>query len=281
MNNETFGTYGLPGWADRLARFCRHLPNNWLGRRLAFTLRKAVLPVAGDCVDCTIDGLKLRLFPRGNLSDKRLLCTPAMLDGPERRFFARRLPAGGALVDAGANIGGYSLLLGRARPDLYFVAIEADKDLSERLQTNIDFSGMSAQVRVVNCAVTENDGPVTLCRDQENAGKNTVTESVSGQSQDSDITVPGYSLLSLLDRHTIERPAALKLDIEGHELAVLRGFFATAPERRWPEFIQLEQPRGPLCSEVVNLVREQGYVSCLRTRMNVIFVREPETANVD
>jgi FkbM family methyltransferase len=271
---DPFGLHRLPPGMELLARCCRLLPDNWSGRRIAFLLRKPVLRVAGRCVDCTVDGANFRLYPVGNLSDKRLLCTPAMLDGAERRFFSRRLPPAGWVIDAGANIGGYSLLLAVARPDLRFLAIEPDLELAARLKTNIGFNPLAARISIATCAVTETDGPVKLDRDRINLGRNRII-SAAAPPGDAAGEVSGYSLLTLLEQYGIDRPAALKLDIEGHEFAVLKGFFAQAPASRWPEFIQLEQYRRAAPTAAGNLVREQGYAPCLRGRMNIIFRRMP------
>ena len=272
MNQKDYGYYKLPGWADKLAAFCRRMPDNWFGKRAAFLLRKPVLKSVKNCVDCTIQGVKFRLFPEGNLSDKRLLCTPEMLDGKERRFFAENLSQNGWVVDAGANIGGYSLLLAGARPDLRFVAIEPNPDLVSRLENNVRFNLLESRIAIASCAVTESDSLVGLDRDQVNLGKSKI-ETPSGEGENSKIEVQGYSLLSLLDRYEIDRPAAVKLDIEGHELAVLRGFLETAEKRRWPEFFQVEQYSYTAYSEAYNLLLEKGYVSCLRGRMNVVLRR--------
>ena len=77
-------------------------------------------------------------------------------------------------------------------------------------------------------------------------------------------------MLSLLELYGIDQPAAVTLDIEGHEFAVMKGFFASASRSRWTEFLQLELHHNIAASAAVNIVREHGYSPCLRTRMNII-----------
>lgn len=272
MEKPPFGVHKLPRWAELLSMLCWKMPDNWFGRRIVFLLRKPVLWIVDGPVDCTVEGASFRLSPSGNLSDKRLLCTPKMLDGAERSFLAGVIPKGGWVIDAGANIGGYSLLLAAVRPDLQILAIEADGNLADRMRSNVDYSSMSSHITVVNCAVTEVDGPVLLCRDSVNLGKNKIETSVS-TGKNKDLEVQGYSLLSLLNQYGIERPDAIKLDIEGHEFAVMNGFFSAAPQVRWPEYIQLEQYRKAEDSPAARLVMQYGYSACLKSRMNVIYRR--------
>ena len=73
-----------------------------------------------------------------------------------------------------------------------------------------------------------------------------------------------------MDRYSIKRADAVKLDIEGHELPVLKGFFENAPRDRWPFYLQLEQHRKEDLDAAVRLTMSNGYRLLERTRMNVI-----------
>jgi FkbM family methyltransferase len=259
----------LPGWAEGLAKFCQRLPSGWLGTRLAFLLRKPVLALHRPVVDIPVQGVRFRLYPDSNLSDKRLLCTPSMLDGVERRMLAPVIPQNGWLVDIGANIGGFGLLLAAARPDLRVLCVEPDPDMAARLKANIGFNNLAPRVLVEESAVTAEPGEVQLYRDSRNRGQNSLL-AVAEADRDDVITVPAKPLLALLDEYAIARPAVLKLDIEGFEHAVLEGFFEEAPASRWPQFIQLEQRRKTELNAAVQLVMRQGYAVRLRSRMNVV-----------
>jgi len=271
MSEKMFGAYKLPAWAQGLASFCQKLPVNYLGKRLAFLLRKPVLAIARSPVDIEVNGARFRLFPGANLSDKRLLCTPGLLEGAEREFLQKVLKPDSWLIDVGANIGGYCLLVAAARQDLRVVAIEADPELVERLQQNIGFSGFEKRVHVLWAAATETKCTVLLNRDEVNRGKNTIV------GRGDDTTLPDNSpeiarmpLLEVMEQYAIERADAVKLDIEGHELPVLQGFFETAPRDRWPLYIQMEQHRNEELNAAVRLTMNNGYRLLERTRMNVI-----------
>lgn len=264
--SSPFFTYRLPAWAELLARFCQHLS---AAKRLAFVLRRPVLALRREVVDIEVLGVRFRLYPGSNLSDKRLLCTPYMLDGKERALLAGQMPENGWLVDVGANIGGYCLQLAHVRPDIRVLCVEPDPDMADRLVANIGFNQLDERVQLERSAVTEQPAEVQLFRDKTNRGQNSLlAETVT--ERDDTIKVPGKPLLALFDAYGIERPAALKLDIEGFEHAVLRGFFAQAPQQRWPLLVQLEQRRREPLNEAVELLLARGYRIRLRTRMNVI-----------
>lgn len=268
MSEAPFGTYALPGWAAALARFCQHLRTEGASKRLAFALRKPVLWAAGETVDADVLGARFRLLPRTNLSDKRLLCTPSLLDGIERAFLVEHIPQGGMLLDVGANIGGYGLLVAAAREDMRVVTVEADPVMAARLRANIRFSGLDARVVPEEAAATPDGGTVTLRIDEKNRGKNSVSieREVSGAGS---ISVPGLTLRQLIERHG-GRCDALKMDIEGYEFPVLQAFVADAPRTLWPRFVQIEQHRKEPLNDAVRLLLAEGYRELMRTRMNVI-----------
>jgi len=271
-----FPSHRLPGWADWLARRCQSIPVGWFGRRLAFLLRKPVLWLHRPVVDILVQGVKFRLYPASNLSDKRLLATPGMLDGRAREFFAAVLGAGPWLVDVGANIGGYSLLLAGAREDLNILCVEPDPDMVQRLRANIGFNDLQARVRVAAVAIAPDLDQVTLFRDSRNRGQNTLLAGHVDAAGDR-VTVPACTLDALLEQEGVAGSYAIKLDIEGFEEAVLEDFLRNAPADRWPEWVQLEQYRERPLGAAVQLLQQRGYRVHLRTRMNVILQRAPGT----
>jgi len=118
------------------------MPGNGFGKKIAFIARKPVLKLNSDPMDVCVKGLRLRLYPSANLSDKRLLSTPFLLDGVERQHLAELLPPEAHVVDVGANVGGYSILLLQQRPDLHVLAIEADPRLAARLSDNLKLNDL-------------------------------------------------------------------------------------------------------------------------------------------
>jgi FkbM family methyltransferase len=268
-DTESFGSHSLPSPLDGLARFCQRIPTNWIGKRVSFVLRKPVLWRGQEVIDISVKGINFRLYPKTNLSDKRLICTPDLLDGRERKFLEKSLPSDAVVIDIGANIGGYSLLLADKIPNARFICIEPDPELFHNLKYNISLNDTPDRLIPENAAITETDGEVTLYLIDSNRGQNSLLPPSEKETHDT-IEVTGVTLLNILRKHNIPHPHLLKLDIEGYEPPVLRAFFNEAPESYWPDFIQLEQQKKAAYNEAVSLVMEKGYTLQLETRMNLL-----------
>lgn len=270
MDTKPFGHYRLPLLARLIVAVCSSIKPVGLLKTLVFFLRKPVLIFVGTApVDVVTGGVSFRLFPKKNLSDKRLLCSPYQIDGVEREFFAKVLPNNAKVIDIGANVGGFGLLLLAARKDITCVLVEADPDIARRLRENIAFSGFDARVCVMQVAATPEVSEVKLRLDTVNSGKNSVCEERDLDGSDY-INVQGLSLAEIMQRTSIECADLIKLDIEGYELPVLRQYLANVERPFWPIYVQIEQHRLHAHNEAVLLMLANGYEIVMQTRMNVI-----------
>lgn len=120
------------------------------------------------------------------------------------RLVASFLP-GRTFVDVGANVGGFSVRA--AKKGMKVIALEPQKEVRRVLLTNAALNDV--EVKVFPYAVSDTDGLVKL----EGAG-GTAHVSDSG-----DKAVSAVRLDSVIK----EPVDLLKIDVEGHELAVLRG----------------------------------------------------------
>ncbi len=275
MNNTSFGKYPLPSWCRALLAVCHKLPaHTWLGKRLAFLLRKPVLMRKQSPIDVKVEGVKFRLFPKGNLSDKRLLTMPDLLDGQERRFLASVLSEGGTVLDIGANIGGYGLLLAGARQDLRLIAVEAHPGLASRLQQHIEFNQLQSRCQCLQLAANTVNSTVKLYLDDVNQGCNSLLEGGEHPERVSrSIDVEGLTISGIMELAEADNIDLLKMDIEGFEFPVLENFFKVAKEEWWPAYLQLEQHKGAEQAPAVSMALSKGYHKVLQTRMNVILQR--------
>src|SRR5258708_19665802 len=84
---SSFGAL-VPGSFDRaVIALTSRLPDNWLGLRLAIALRRLVtmrLAYPDGALDVIRWGVRLRLHPRHNGSQKNLFFPPHIYDPPER-----------------------------------------------------------------------------------------------------------------------------------------------------------------------------------------------------
>jgi hypothetical protein len=75
----------------------------------------------------------MRLYPDGNVCEKRVLFTPQYFDPLEREMLAGRLREGFRFIDIGANIGAYSLFVAaKAGPSARILAVEPQPEVFAR-----------------------------------------------------------------------------------------------------------------------------------------------------
>ena len=126
------------------------------------------------------------------------------------------LPAAGevegwTILDCGANVGLFSLFLGRARR---IVAVEPNPDTYGRLKRNLERNELRAVA--VESAISDEVGMVRMSL----SGEPSVLGKVSPEGE---LEVPATTIDRLLGDHGIERVDLLKLDVEGHEIEALEG----------------------------------------------------------
>jgi FkbM family methyltransferase len=136
---------------------------------------------------------------------------------------AGAIRAGDAAVDVGANKGSYLPWLSRAAGSGRVVAFEPQPVLAAYLARACRAAGLT-NVTVEAAGVSERAGNLELHVPGERGpspGASFET-AVAALSAGRDVTVPVVAL----DEYFLEEPrriAAIKVDVEGHELAVLRG----------------------------------------------------------
>jgi FkbM family methyltransferase len=160
------------------------------------------------------------------------------LDLYERDLRARALqllPVGGRFVDLGANVGFWTLPAARrAGPAGHVVAFEPNPWAADRLERNrrLNDDGTLAAIELARRAVGGEHGELELVSDDLEAGASQATlhgSAVVGERRESvavEVTTLDDTLTSEVD--------LLKMDVQGHELEVLRGarrLFETSPPR--------------------------------------------------
>lgn len=170
------------------------------------------------------------------------------------------------VLDVGANVGAYTEML-LAEADVVGVGVklhlfEPSVRCCESLRQQ--FGGME-QVRIVPMALGDQRGAGLLHHGGEGSAHASLVARPLLQSRPaSDVQVPIQRLDTYLAETGIERVALLKLDVEGYELAVLRG----AGERLRPsviDAIQFEyggttQDAGTSLQALHGLLTSRGYL---------------------
>lgn len=175
-----------------------------------------------------------------------------------------------SIIDVGANVGVHSLGLASLGPHVQVVAVEANPRTAGWLQKNADRNS-SARVRVVQRAIADEPGSLSFCDNQEFAAGSMPLAGApaefvqflnGGDDSHQVIEVPAVRLDDLVDELGLDSLDILKIDVEGHDIRVIRGALG-AIERFKPVVIMefatlaISLHAGMLPSDVLREVRGQ------------------------
>ena len=146
---------------------------------------------------------------------------------------------GGVVLDIGANLGTYSVPFAKRNPDIEVISFEPQKAIYHQLCGNIALNSLD-NVTAYNVAVGDTVDTIEMVMPdymvEENIGGFSLdplvkekTPTTKGQARPVDIvTVDSLGLTDVV---------ALKIDVEGLELAVLKGAEATLKQSKYPPII--------------------------------------------
>jgi len=273
-DQSPWGRYALSGGRAALLKLCHALPASGWAHRVAMWLRHPLKHRLRGPVDAEVWGYRLRLMPRGNLSESRLLFTPQFLDQAEMGFLKTHLGAGSVFLDIGANAGAYSFWAARWVGEAgRVIAFEPDPEMRRRLAFNRGTNGVE-NLRVEPIALSDQVGRASLAAHAGNHGQSRLVETAPPEAPQADtLDVPTQTLAGYCAANGVERIDALKIDIEGHEHRVMKHFFDHAPESRWPRAILFESCTDAQDQSMSALAETHGYLVSLRGRMNTVVER--------
>ncbi|MFJ2826588.1 FkbM family methyltransferase [Streptomyces sp. NPDC087263] len=157
-------------------------------------------------------------------------------------------PGCGTAVDVGGWYGPWTRRLA-TRADRV-VTVEPVPHLARLLS-----SATPANVRVIHAAASDHRGTAHLWLPPDDAGDRGVSSLVRRDIHARALAVPCLTLDSL-DLHDVD---FIKIDVDGNELAVLRGASALIAHDRPALFIELESRIQPVAPVIAHLT-QQGYV---------------------
>lgn len=139
---------------------------------------------------------------------------------------------GGVLLDVGANRGAYAQLLHKLAPTARIIAFEPHPRSFQALRRTLD----GTSVEAMNLAISDQSGTLTLHDFAAEDGSTQASLDGAAVAMYSADTVTHQvattTIDALLAELGIERVALLKIDTEGHDLAVLRGAMGAIRARR-------------------------------------------------
>jgi FkbM family methyltransferase len=143
----------------------------------------------------------------------------------------------GAFFDIGANTGLYGLLALRARRDVDVYAFEPYPPVREKLEDNLMLNYRSHRIRIIDAAVAETSGHVSLFIPEPTYELVETSCSLLPDFKDdsapaAELTVPCVTLDEFW--HEIKQPnvSAIKVDAEGADVRVLEGAVELLSEKR-------------------------------------------------
>ncbi|HHT9125287.1 MAG TPA: FkbM family methyltransferase [Candidatus Brocadiia bacterium] len=138
-----------------------------------------------------------------------------------RKTVTQFLSPGTTMIDAGANIGYYTLLAARAvGPQGHVYAFEPAPSTVELLRKNVDVNGYSGRVTVVPKAITNKSSKVRIFLDYVHSGTSSMFS--DGLAKDA-VEVEGVSLDEFFSSKGWPPINIIKMDIEGAEKLALEG----------------------------------------------------------
>ncbi|MEJ2178130.1 MAG: FkbM family methyltransferase [Gammaproteobacteria bacterium] len=190
------------------------------GSRLSVLMRSAYWQLykrlTGRAVDISYHGFKLRCYPK-NRSASRALYFSGLPDFREMMFTLQYLRPGDQYIDAGANIGLYTLLaLSIIGPQGYVHAFEPNPESADRLQEVLSNN------QIDNVSVNR----IGLSNTTEEVGFNLTQDSCTAhiETVDSGLIPDARIRVARLDERLPDRRYAMaKLDIEGYEPFAIQG----------------------------------------------------------
>ena len=270
-----FGTYALPTKQEHVRVAAIQYAATRVGKWQISLARKRAIRDLSEPFDVTVaPGVKARLYPSTNRCEKRALCGVQIWDSVERAALQEAIAQPSerpfVFLDVGANVGLYSLFANAyaqaAGRDIRLVAVEPSSEMGERLTVNAQVSG--ANVELIHSAVATEPGEVFLSDGGGNRGE--------GQLASAGEPVFAMPLFQLCKTIGVSRIDALKLDIEGLDLAVLTQFLEKAPEALHPDLmiLELDETSG---DRLIELTQAHNYLVTKRTRMNVVVRKRDRT----
>ena len=170
-----------------------------------------LLQTGGRGLSCTLpSGERVRVLPE----HRYLSWNPI-----EYAAFRAAVTPGIVALDVGANVGAYSVLLGQwvgASGRVY--AFEPSRAAFRGLARHVSLNAQDGVVRVVGAAVSDVDGDANLIV-ADTAGESRLA---GPTEMGATTSVPTTTIDAFCRREGIQ-PSFIKIDVEGAELAVLRG----------------------------------------------------------
>jgi FkbM family methyltransferase len=167
---------------------------------------------------------------------------------------------GDVFYDIGANIGVFTVFAASRIGDGQVYAFEPHLVNAARLLVNVGLNGLEDVVRVLSCPLSDRSGVATF--DYGTLEVGTSSSRLSDQPAGGVGGTPELKVTATVDElladGALRPPGLVKIDVDGHELSVLRGMAELLGGAQRPRAVQVEVNLADR-EEVCDLMRERGY----------------------
>ncbi len=218
-------------------------PLRWLADGLAWLARQTTLQVALP----TPDGVLY--FRCSNALTLRRAYTLYVKEAGTIDWLNQVLQPGDVFLDVGANIGLYTLFAAqRVGPSGHVYAVEPHLPNAVALMENLMVNGLGERVTLLTCALAEAPRPARFQYGEWRIGSS--RSQLAGAADEpaaraSSSSGPSEVMLAqtgdtLIAEGAIRPPNAVKIDVDGTELAILRGMREMLTGQGRPRTLQVE-----------------------------------------
>lgn len=228
------------------------------GNNQSFWQQKGTATVRGK-----LHGFDMEL-DLGNWSERLTWFLGRYHDLPEQRMIQQLLRPGDCFVDVGANLGMLSLLASaQVGPSGRVLAFEPNPRMVDRVTATVANNRID-NLEVVHTAVSDATGTAELHEYGGHPGWGSLSSvGPEGAASTKTYSVPLRSGDALLEDTDQSQPLVLKIDVEGHEVPVLRSLQGTLTKRAplvFCEVVDAHQRRaGYSAMEVREQLERHGY----------------------
>lgn len=172
-------------------------------------------------------------------------------------FIKQKLPAAknSTVLDIGANIGNHTIFFAKMFQKVY--AFEPNPVTYEVLKINSNFVSETKNIELFNFGLSDIDGTLPFFINHSNIGGSAIAENNETLENIIDVSVKKLDDLTILNDENV---SLIKIDVEGHELKVLKGAKNTLCKNM--PAILFEQQASDIAdgsSEVIKFLEELGY----------------------
>jgi FkbM family methyltransferase len=220
-----------------------------LARGAGFQIRKRI--VARPSTVRLFNGLLFRAYPDCHSSS---LAVYVRVPYQREIAFLRSRLLGGTLIDVGGNVGLITLLLADRLDDA--LLFEPNPAALRRARENLELNGLP--FRTFEVALSDGEGELTL-EDRGGVDSENRVVDPARPSLYPTRTAPRRTLDGVLaEEPSVGTISLVKIDVEGHEEAVVRGMLVTLRERR-PPLVMLEYLERTDLAAVARLFASADY----------------------